>query len=298
MLAQKLRLQRGWSQEQLAELSGLSVRTIQRIERGSTASVESLKALGVVFEVDFSSLKEVEMSATETPNVTPNVTSREALALAHVRRVKGFYVHLMQYGAFAGCRDAGRVVTQLHEPQGPTTGRRSSVDRASTLGARRCPPISQRPVARIRVPVAPAASVAVPEIAVTKAAAVPAAETTEAMGRSRGGGECSAAQRNGRDEREADHSQHDAVLLWMRMGVIAQPAPFVRLLVRAVHAGALLQIASVLWRCGDGNRPGPASTAKLLHYRIDCGRGDCSREWRPSGRRADHLAVAVQPRIV
>jgi transcriptional regulator with XRE-family HTH domain len=96
MLVQKLRLQRGWSQEQLAELSGLSVRTIQRVERGSTASVESLKALGAVFEVDFSSLKEVEMSATET--VTPNVTSQEALALAHVRRVKGFYIHLMQYG--------------------------------------------------------------------------------------------------------------------------------------------------------------------------------------------------------
>ncbi len=48
MLIQKLRLQRGWSQEQLAELSGLSVRTIQRLERGQPASVESLKALGAV----------------------------------------------------------------------------------------------------------------------------------------------------------------------------------------------------------------------------------------------------------
>jgi transcriptional regulator with XRE-family HTH domain len=93
MLVQKLRLQRGWSQEQLAELSGLSVRTIQRIERGSTASVESLKALGAVFEVDFSSLQEVDMSAAESPKVTP----QEALALAHVRRVKGFYLHLLQY---------------------------------------------------------------------------------------------------------------------------------------------------------------------------------------------------------
>jgi transcriptional regulator with XRE-family HTH domain len=44
MLIQKLRLQRGWSQEQLAELSGLSIRTIQRIERGQTASVESLNS--------------------------------------------------------------------------------------------------------------------------------------------------------------------------------------------------------------------------------------------------------------
>lgn len=32
MIVRKLRLQRGWSQEQLATLTGLSVRTIQRIE--------------------------------------------------------------------------------------------------------------------------------------------------------------------------------------------------------------------------------------------------------------------------
>ena len=70
MLIQKLRLQRGWSQEQLAELSGLSVRTIQRLERGQTASVESLKALGAAFEIDFSHLKEPEMSTNaETPTI-------------------------------------------------------------------------------------------------------------------------------------------------------------------------------------------------------------------------------------
>jgi len=45
MLIQKLRLQHGWSQQQLAELSGISVRTIQRIERGQPASTESLKSL-------------------------------------------------------------------------------------------------------------------------------------------------------------------------------------------------------------------------------------------------------------
>jgi transcriptional regulator with XRE-family HTH domain len=94
MLVQKLRLQRGWSQEQLAELSGLSVRTIQRIERGNAASVESLKALGAVFEIDFSKLKEPDMDMSDTPRVTPE----EALALAHVRRVRSFYIHLLQYG--------------------------------------------------------------------------------------------------------------------------------------------------------------------------------------------------------
>jgi Predicted transcription factor, homolog of eukaryotic MBF1 len=36
MIVRKLRLQRGWSQDQLAQLSDLSIRTIQRIERGQT----------------------------------------------------------------------------------------------------------------------------------------------------------------------------------------------------------------------------------------------------------------------
>jgi transcriptional regulator with XRE-family HTH domain len=94
MLIQKLRLQRGWSQEQLAELSGLSVRTIQRLERGQTASVESLKALGAAFEIDFSDLKEPEMNAT----MSQSISADEALALAHVRKLKGFYIHLAQYG--------------------------------------------------------------------------------------------------------------------------------------------------------------------------------------------------------
>ena len=93
MLIQKLRLQRGWSQEQLADLSGLSVRTIQRLERGQPASVESLKALGAVVEVDFATLKEPEMIATPTDDTHND----EMLALAHVRKIKAFYIHLFQY---------------------------------------------------------------------------------------------------------------------------------------------------------------------------------------------------------
>jgi transcriptional regulator with XRE-family HTH domain len=97
MLIQKYRLQRGWSQEQLAELSGLSVRTIQRLERGQTPSLESLNALAAVFEVDISRLKEPEMNST---TVNPDYRADEALALAHVRKVKGFYTHLAQYLVF------------------------------------------------------------------------------------------------------------------------------------------------------------------------------------------------------
>lgn len=92
MLIQKLRLQRGWSQEQLAEVSGLSVRTIQRLERGQPGSLESMNALAAVFETDLDRLKEPSMDAPQS-DVRPD----EALALAHVRKVRAFYVHLTQY---------------------------------------------------------------------------------------------------------------------------------------------------------------------------------------------------------
>lgn len=51
MILKQLRLSRHLSQEQLAQMSGLSVRTIQRIESGHKASVESLKCLASVLEV-------------------------------------------------------------------------------------------------------------------------------------------------------------------------------------------------------------------------------------------------------
>jgi transcriptional regulator with XRE-family HTH domain len=98
MLVQKLRLQRGWSQEQLADLSGLSARTIQRIESGSVPSVESLKAIGSVFEIDWSQLKDSQM----TDDQSHGATADEALALAYVRRVKKFYLHLGEFVLIMG----------------------------------------------------------------------------------------------------------------------------------------------------------------------------------------------------
>lgn len=58
MILKQLRISRHLSQEQLAQMSGLNVRTIQRIESGHSASVESLKCLASVFEVDVSTLKQ------------------------------------------------------------------------------------------------------------------------------------------------------------------------------------------------------------------------------------------------
>lgn len=58
MIVRRLREKRNWSQEELATMSGLSTRTIQRIESGNKASLESLKALASVFEIDISKLQE------------------------------------------------------------------------------------------------------------------------------------------------------------------------------------------------------------------------------------------------
>ena len=54
----ELRTARQWSQEQLANLSGLNLRTIQRLESGAKISTESLRALAAVFEVPAESLLE------------------------------------------------------------------------------------------------------------------------------------------------------------------------------------------------------------------------------------------------
>ncbi|MDD1781146.1 2TM domain-containing protein [Enterovibrio sp. ZSDZ35] len=94
MIIRKLRLQRGWSQEQLSEMSGLSVRTIQRLERGDKAGLESLKSLAAVFEVQITDLQK-----TAEPDMTDEVkyTEEEERVMNQVRDIKGFYSHLVTY---------------------------------------------------------------------------------------------------------------------------------------------------------------------------------------------------------
>ncbi|PSV27169.1 2TM domain-containing protein [Photobacterium sp. GB-56] len=92
MIIRKLRLQRGWSQEQLSQLSGLSIRTIQRIEQGQKAGLESLKSLAAVFEIQVSDLQ------MEPPmNKEISVTEDEKKALNYVKGIKGFYSNLTTY---------------------------------------------------------------------------------------------------------------------------------------------------------------------------------------------------------
>lgn len=51
-----MRLERGWTQDQFAELCAVSVRTIQRIEKTGVASLDTSNALAAVLETDRASL--------------------------------------------------------------------------------------------------------------------------------------------------------------------------------------------------------------------------------------------------
>jgi transcriptional regulator with XRE-family HTH domain len=114
MLVQKLRLQRGWSQQQLADLSGISVRTIQRLERGQPASTETLKSLAAVFETEFSTLQaEPDMTVSE-PDSSSRARAEEMLAMQHVYRLKRFYMHLGTYVVVISLLVIINLVTSPH----------------------------------------------------------------------------------------------------------------------------------------------------------------------------------------
>jgi len=53
-----LREDRGWSQEHLSETSGLSIKTIQRVESGKNVSLESQQALAQAFDLNVRELRE------------------------------------------------------------------------------------------------------------------------------------------------------------------------------------------------------------------------------------------------
>lgn len=55
-LVTQLRTQRAWTQQHLAQVSGLGLRTVQRVEKSDKASPETVKALCATFEIDIEML--------------------------------------------------------------------------------------------------------------------------------------------------------------------------------------------------------------------------------------------------
>ncbi|WP_100657460.1 helix-turn-helix domain-containing protein [Alteromonas flava] len=69
----QLRISRHISQEQLATMAGLNVRTIQRIESGHNASVESVKCIAAALDI------ELELLTQETFMIDKNADNWKSL---------------------------------------------------------------------------------------------------------------------------------------------------------------------------------------------------------------------------
>lgn len=86
-----LRELRHWSQEQLAEISGLSVRTVQRIEQGAPSSLDTRRAIAGAFDFDDIDLfnKPTTIPSRETVEAEQKKFEREYITLAATPLVSG-----------------------------------------------------------------------------------------------------------------------------------------------------------------------------------------------------------------
>ncbi len=76
MIIKNLRLENAWSQEKLANLTTLSIRTIQRIEKNDNASLESLNLLASTFKLDIKELQE-KLKNKDTQTSNQNETKKD-----------------------------------------------------------------------------------------------------------------------------------------------------------------------------------------------------------------------------
>ncbi len=77
------RIGKGWTQQQLADVSGLSLRTIQRVENQAQGSMETTNALCAVFNI--------ERQQLITPSDdTGNISTKKIAAIAFSSILLGF----------------------------------------------------------------------------------------------------------------------------------------------------------------------------------------------------------------
>ncbi len=98
----QLREQRCWSQQQLAEMSGISLRTVQRIEAKAVASQESVKSLAAVFETDTQTIlasDTVPQSENEVADTALDITTRKTVSSSDKKRQSRAFTKLyLSYG--------------------------------------------------------------------------------------------------------------------------------------------------------------------------------------------------------
>ena len=99
-LVLQLRKDKAWSQEELSIASGVNLRTIQRIEKEATASLQSVKALASAFNTSIQDLKREdtemisELLGKEVTLVMGISTGLAASASAFNDNVKGKIIEI------------------------------------------------------------------------------------------------------------------------------------------------------------------------------------------------------------
>jgi transcriptional regulator with XRE-family HTH domain len=120
----EMREQRGWSQNQLADMSNISLRTIQRMEKDGSSSMESVKSLAAVFEVDFKELLQEEDSKKfegtdflirleHGKQIADFVADKEAFDFDFELSIKDQNVLDIIYSFFQDLQDYGDIWTDL-----------------------------------------------------------------------------------------------------------------------------------------------------------------------------------------
>ncbi len=105
-----LRIQRGWTQDQLAEIAGISSRTIQRAEAADCAAFETVRAIAGAFETDFDQLLKhnteppvnVERALSSTVGIEPIAINPAKSVLPHRWAMSLVAVSTLFLGVVAG----------------------------------------------------------------------------------------------------------------------------------------------------------------------------------------------------
>ncbi|MBI1235929.1 MAG: helix-turn-helix domain-containing protein [Alphaproteobacteria bacterium] len=93
------REERHWSQEHLAELAGVGIRTVQRIENGEQASRESLMAIAAAFNVEAIALCVDPEAEAEEIVQRRNSKASAALRLSFLIHLVGFLMGMVVFMA-------------------------------------------------------------------------------------------------------------------------------------------------------------------------------------------------------
>jgi transcriptional regulator with XRE-family HTH domain len=88
----EFRIDRGWSQEQLAEIAGIATRTVQRVEKDQTRDGETLQAIAAVFDVTVKDLRTNYWVAESHPPKSLMIESAEDFRTA-IQRAYHFHTY-------------------------------------------------------------------------------------------------------------------------------------------------------------------------------------------------------------